>query len=274
MGTTRGAAQGVTRKATAETQSAPLQRRNESRDSGDRNARTGAPAAIILVDADLEVLCLNADAVRVLSFPGGPAAAREGWHAIRSQILSVALPGVSGPSAAFRNFVSGGRRYRCRVFPLEVPRSRHGAPSAVVVIERDLPAWFPTAESLARFHLTAREEQAVRFALSGLTNRQIAVEMGISPNTVKALLRLAMTKIGVSSRMGILQKLSLAHDAGGDSDVELADPAIESVPARRASERVARRNTARTAAHSGASDAEYWLTERRRASSLVPGGHP
>jgi DNA-binding CsgD family transcriptional regulator len=267
------AMRGVTRGVSGEADRDFLERPDETQELANRNARTAAPAAVILVDADLQALCLNAEAIRVLRSPGWPAAAREGWQAVRTQVLSDSRHDLSHASTNFRSFVTSGRRYRCRVFPLEVPRSRLGAPAAVVVIERDQPSWFPTAEALAHFHLTAREEQAVRFALSNLTNRQIAVEMGISPNTVKALLRLAMTKIGVSSRMGILHKLSPSPDAGGVVEIEFAEPSVEPASARRASTRKARRNSSRAAAHSSVPESEYWPADRRRASSLVPGGH-
>ncbi len=272
MSTTRGVTPAAAlENITEEEGDSPILRR-ESRRLAERNARTDPPAAIVLVDPDLQALCLNGDAIRLLSFSGGLAAARAGWQAVRTQVLSDSPHDLSHASAGFRNFVSGGRCYRCRVFPLEVRRSRHGSPAAVVVIERDRPAWFPTAEALAVFHLTAREEQAVRFALSSLTNKQIGAEMGISPNTVKALLRMAMTKIGVSSRMGIVHKLSCARDARGEADAEFAVPAIEPPSAARAAKRAARQNSSHPAARPNGTPAEFWLADRRRTAPLAPHG--
>jgi DNA-binding CsgD family transcriptional regulator len=43
--------------------------------------------------------------------------------------------------------------------------------------------------------------------LQGLTSKEIAQRMGISPNTVKAFLRLVMVKMGVSTRSGIVGKI-------------------------------------------------------------------
>ena len=56
------------------------------------------------------------------------------------------------------------------------------------------------------YHLSQREGEAVRFLIEGLTNKEIAARMGISPDTVKVFLRLAMMKMGVSSRSGIMSK--------------------------------------------------------------------
>jgi len=42
----------------------------------------------------------------------------------------------------------------------------------------------------------------------GLTSKEIAVKMNISPNTVKAFLRFIMLKLGVTTRSGILGKIN------------------------------------------------------------------
>jgi DNA-binding CsgD family transcriptional regulator len=58
-----------------------------------------------------------------------------------------------------------------------------------------------------QFDLTARERETVEYLLQGLTSKEIAVRMQISPNTVKAFLRLVMVKMGVSTRSGIVGKM-------------------------------------------------------------------
>lgn len=63
------------------------------------------------------------------------------------------------------------------------------------------------AEIAERFGLTTREQETVRFLLEGLTSKEIAERMKISPNTVKAFIRLVMVKMGVSTRSGIIGKI-------------------------------------------------------------------
>jgi len=58
-----------------------------------------------------------------------------------------------------------------------------------------------------RFGLTPREQEAIQFLLQGLTSKEIAGHMKISPNTVKSFLRLVMVKLGVSTRSGIVGKI-------------------------------------------------------------------
>ena len=58
-----------------------------------------------------------------------------------------------------------------------------------------------------RFGLTAREQETVKYLVEGLTSKEIAQRMKISPNTVKAFLRLVMLKMNVSTRSGILGRI-------------------------------------------------------------------
>ncbi|WP_394163029.1 helix-turn-helix transcriptional regulator [Galactobacter valiniphilus] len=56
--------------------------------------------------------------------------------------------------------------------------------------------------------LTSREAQAARLAATGLTNAQIATELGISQNTVKFHLSAAMRKLGVARRVELAALLA------------------------------------------------------------------
>jgi DNA-binding CsgD family transcriptional regulator len=58
-----------------------------------------------------------------------------------------------------------------------------------------------------RYGLTARERETVQFLREGFTSKEIAQRMEISPNTVKAFIRLVMVKMGVSTRSGIVGKI-------------------------------------------------------------------
>jgi DNA-binding CsgD family transcriptional regulator len=57
------------------------------------------------------------------------------------------------------------------------------------------------------FNFSQREKQAVELLLQGLSNKEIANRMNISPNTVNSFFRLIMIKMGVSSRSGILARM-------------------------------------------------------------------
>ena len=67
------------------------------------------------------------------------------------------------------------------------------------------------AQIAAAFHLTEQERETVGFLVEGLTSKEIAQHMNISPNTVKAFIRLVMIKMGVTTRAGIVGKILKNH---------------------------------------------------------------
>jgi len=77
----------------------------------------------------------------------------------------------------------------------------------VLVFERRPSTTIAMSEVSSQFGLTRREQETIQLLLQGLTSKEIAERMGISPNTVKAFLRLVMVKMGVSTRSGIVGKI-------------------------------------------------------------------
>ena len=77
----------------------------------------------------------------------------------------------------------------------------------IVMLERKSNEAVSIAEVSERFNLTAREQETVQFLLEGFTSKEIAQRMKISPNTVKAFIRLVMVKMNVSTRSGIIGKI-------------------------------------------------------------------
>ena len=59
-------------------------------------------------------------------------------------------------------------------------------------------------------HLTDRDKAVLRFTLQGLTNREIAGQMGLSEGTVKASLRQVFSKLNVRTRAQAV-KVALEH---------------------------------------------------------------
>jgi DNA-binding NarL/FixJ family response regulator len=64
--------------------------------------------------------------------------------------------------------------------------------------------------------LTTREVEILRLVTGGLTNRQLAEEVGVSTRTVDAHLRSIYAKLGVKSRSGAT-RYAVEHDLVGDS---------------------------------------------------------
>ncbi len=166
---------------------------------------------VLLLDAQLRLVHLTAEAASILEYPG-PARAAESTVSIEKLLPCVRaqLPGTSAkPVTTAYEFISGRRRYSCRAFMLgaEGGKGRDRKPSIVVLLERAFPQAPEIVHWCESFQLTARECETVKYVLKGLTTKEIAAQMHISPKTVKSFLKLVMTKTGTSNRMGIIAKV-------------------------------------------------------------------
>ena len=75
--------------------------------------------------------------------------------------------------------------------------------------------------SNGRFLLTPREEQVVALVADGLTNRGVAVELGLSEHTIKKYLLRIFDKVGISSRVELVLYAYVARRASpGGMDAE------------------------------------------------------
>jgi len=167
---------------------------------------------LIVVDNGLGVVAYNGEALKILTYPDPPEKIRHLDSWLANKIRSELVGRVSPPSFvdAFR---SSKRLYLCRSFPLDAKVHQgngSGASSAgllVVMLERKSNETLKISEISERFGLTAREQETVQYLLEGLTSKEIAQRMKISPNTVKAFLRLVMVKMNVSTRSGIIGRI-------------------------------------------------------------------
>lgn len=161
----------------------------------------------LLLDASLKPIFANAHAVEVLAFPNDPPTIEslDGFLTEKiGTVLSKNGPSPGSPVAPI--LVSGRRHYLCRFFSLD-SRSEESAPTATaVLIERSPRAFVDVAQVAAEFGLTRREMETVSHLLGGLTTKEIANRMEVSPNTVKAYIRYVMIKMNVSTRSGIIGK--------------------------------------------------------------------
>ena len=165
-------------------------------------------AGFILLDASLKPVYANAQAIEILSYPDS----RPRESSVEG-LLTEKLKSILGNGGASSIFVSDRRRYVCRAFSLDSGSDNSHRPTTAILIERGPRAPIDVAQIAARFHLTQRERETVDLLLHGLTSKEIAQRMRISPNTVKAFLRLVMSKMGVSTRSGILGKIVEARPA-------------------------------------------------------------
>lgn len=176
-----------------------------------------APAqpGLMVVDASMNVVASNAEALQILAFPNRP----ESIHHLDTWLTSKIRSNLVERQASSRlvgEFRSAKRTYLCRSFTLDLAATRkngnhngsaHSEGLMIVMLERKSNEAVSIAEVSERFNLTAREQETVQFLLEGFTSKEIAQRMKISPNTVKAFIRLVMVKMNVSTRSGIIGKI-------------------------------------------------------------------
>ena len=177
-----------------------------------------ARPGIVLIDAALNLIASNREAVQILTYPETPdrIPQLDSWVAdrIRSRLLDRGLPGQVNFLSRFK---SAKRTYLCRSFPLTASGNASpgvSGPSLLLLFERNTGNGVTLGEISERFGLTPREQETVKLLLQGLTSKEIAERMKISPNTVKAFIRLVMVKMNVSTRSGIIGKIAESHNGG------------------------------------------------------------
>ncbi len=164
----------------------------------------------LLLNAALKPLYVNPQGVEILFYPERPTKTKDFADQLASKIRTmVTNGGPSGRISVCEEFLSGRRHYVCRFFDGGLPGNKSSGSnesSLAVLLERSPEATADILKICDQYHLTPREGEAVRLLVRGLANKEIAARMEISPNTLKIFLRLAMMKMGVSSRSGIMSK--------------------------------------------------------------------
>ena len=182
------------------------------------SAETGLPhqagpptnhgVGLLLMDSSLNPTSCNDEAMRILTYPDAPKQIRQLDVFLKDTVRARLLNTQSSQNPRFLpEFVSGKRRYRCWIFHLNWHLKGTSYPALELLLERGPSGLFFLQRMAQLFSFSEREKQAVGLLLQGLSNKEIANRMNISPNTVNTFFRLVMIKMGVSSRSGILAKM-------------------------------------------------------------------
>jgi DNA-binding CsgD family transcriptional regulator len=160
----------------------------------------------LLLDSGLNLVAANYPALQILCYPSQADRIKQPSVFVTDRVRTTLVDHQHQGRLAFvKDFKSGKRRYMCKSFQVDC----HGHPypqlAFAVVLERNSASMEGGAEE---FDLTQRERETVELLLQGFTSKEIANRMNISPNTVKAFLRLVMVKMKVSTRSGIAGKVS------------------------------------------------------------------
>lgn len=167
-------------------------------------------AAITRVPIDVAVISHNLD-----DQPGRGTQVLREMRALRPQIKGVILLDSSKPQEVLECFRAGARGLFSKQERLEslckCIRSVHEGQvwARSVDLDHALEALANSPRVRATNHkgielLSARERQVIQHLAGGMTNREIAVALDLSPHTVKNYLFRIFDKLGVSSRTELL----------------------------------------------------------------------
>jgi DNA-binding NarL/FixJ family response regulator len=169
--------------------------------------KNNPPEGFLLLDSSMAPIFVNPAAAQILVYPEKPEAQRNLCGYVASRIRRTLFSEQSSNGAPLvPKFQSGRRIYLCRSFPVNATANGNSHAALAVLLERASTRTASLAQVSERFHLTTREQEVTLFLLHGLTSKEIGLRMQISPNTVKAFLRLIMMKMGVSTRSAIVAK--------------------------------------------------------------------
>jgi len=173
--------------------------------------RAFSPGGLVLLDHAGRPLYFNTEAVRILTYPCHVTNASDLGKFLPRQIRCALKSRKSGEQVALTGeFHSHGRHYVCRMFPLSSGSRNPCVCTTAVLFERAAAKTSSVSAAAERFRLTEREQQTVTLLMDGLTSKEIAVRMNVTPNTVKTFVRLIMSKMAVSTRSGIVGKMFAA----------------------------------------------------------------
>jgi DNA-binding NarL/FixJ family response regulator len=170
-------------------------------------ATSASSAGFLLLDPSMNPIFVNPAAAQILVHPQKLETQKNLDSYLASRIrLTLFSEQPSNGSALVPKFQSGRRTYLCRSFRVNGIAYGHSQAAFAVLLERASAKSASLAQLSERFHLTTREQEVAQFLSQGLTSKEIGMRMQISPNTVKAFLRLIMVKMGVSTRSAIVGK--------------------------------------------------------------------
>jgi len=169
-------------------------------------------AGFLVVDFSFNPVSFNGEAVQILGYPDNVENLARSKVLLSEKIRAnlVVAPRL-GELAFVEEFRSGRRHYYCRAVLVGSAAKEAPHYNIAVLLERGPSGLIPMSKITEQCNLTRREREVLEYLLHGMSSREIASRMNLSPSTVKAFLRLIMLKMGVSSRSAIIVKVLMTE---------------------------------------------------------------
>jgi len=166
------------------------------------------PIGFLLTDLSFKLVYANSVAIRILTYPSESAEPADAASLVQQRIrFAFGTESYAPAFSASLPFLSGMRHYFCRPFLLDSWRGRTGESMVGFLVARRPRELIDISEASGRFHLSPRECETIQHLINGLSTKEVASRMGVSPNTIKQFIRLIMSKMGVTTRLGIVRKI-------------------------------------------------------------------
>jgi DNA-binding CsgD family transcriptional regulator len=161
-------------------------------------------SGIALFDMSIRSIASDPGAMQILA--GASNGNSEG--ALPQELLeAIRMRNPSDLSCVTTQIEVNNCKYICRSYVIFSETNAGLTPMVAVHFESLQQVEDPIGPLSDQYGLTGREREALRGIAHGLTTKELAVRMSISPNTAKTFVRLIMIKLGVTSRTAILGKL-------------------------------------------------------------------
>jgi len=160
---------------------------------------------LVLLSPDFRLLYADASAISILTYPSHPAD-----PAGLQKRLDALVRDARGEArvTGLTQFTSGRRTYACRPLLLQAQAATADRGILALLFERvhrKEVDYLLAAGAL--FQLSPRQRETVWGVMQGLTTKEIASQMRVSPHTVKQFIRQSMEKLGVTTRSGIVGRV-------------------------------------------------------------------
>lgn len=165
---------------------------------------------LVILDYSLKPITFNQKALAILSYANGLSGSEQLLESIPEQIAERIRSHKSADgSPLVTSYRSGRREYICRAYFMEPYNLCYVA----LLLERNCSDAEAIYDVSAQYNLTPREREVLKWLSMGMTSKEVAEQMNISPNTVKAFLRSIMIKMEVTTRSAIIAKI-FTHNSG------------------------------------------------------------
>jgi DNA-binding CsgD family transcriptional regulator len=178
-----------------------------------RVKEAGAREGTVLLDLSFKQIAVDKGAEEILHDLNGPAAGLEARTSLPLEILNLLSTHSLDELAENPLRLSADNcEYTCGVSIIRPRTSGDMAPPLLVLhLKREVSVTHTVKQVGMDYRLTDREQEALIGISMGLTNKELAERMNVSPNTVKAFLRFIMLKMSVTTRSGVVGKLLLQN---------------------------------------------------------------